>query len=383
MKTISAALKAHLAQPYQNCCVCWLCVRKDGTVLAVSDHDVNLVFDLEAAMTALGLTPPAGISGTGSQTYLAASGFTASNINTGAGLNVDTGEAQGVLVSPSITEDDLLAGLWDYAAITIFLVNWADLTQGAMLLRSGHIGQVTTDRGFFKAEWRGKTQAYSRNIGELDSPTCRAWFGDSRCKKSLAGYTVTGTLTGVGADNRTCYDPARTEPGPTGGVAITAITKANPGIVTMASAGTFKNGDVVSISGVTGMTQVNTMWRIQSLSGTSWSLGVNTSSYPARTGGGTVTPMAGSAGYFGYGLCTFTAGANAGLSMEVQNSVPGQWVLRLPMPYALAPGDAYTLIAGCDKELATCRDTYHNILNFRGEPFLPGIDRAVQVGRSM
>lgn len=33
----------------------------------------------------------------------------------------------------------------------------------------------------------------------------------------------------------------------------------------------------------------------------------------------------------------------------------------------------------CDKQLSTCRDTFHNVINFRGEPFVPGIDRLLQV----
>ena len=30
--------------------------------------------------------------------------------------------------------------------------------------------------------------------------------------------------------------------------------------------------------------------------------------------------------------------------------------------------------AGCDKRLATCIDRFANVLNFRGEPYVPGQD---------
>jgi Flp pilus assembly protein TadG len=78
---------------------------------------------------------------------------------------------------------------------------------------------------------------------------------------------------------------------------ITGITRANPGVVTVASATGLANGDWVYISGVSGMTQVNgTYTQIANLSGTSFELsGVCTSSscgYNKYTSGGTATKCA-------------------------------------------------------------------------------------------
>ena len=39
-----------------------------------------------------------------------------------------------------------------------------------------------------------------------------------------------------------------------------------------------------------------------------------------------------------------------------------------------APGDLVEIVQGCDKMLATCGGRFGNVLNFRGEPHLPGID---------
>ncbi len=51
------------------------------------------------------------------------------------------------------------------------------------------------------------------------------------------------------------------------------------------------------------------------------------------------------------------------------------WVrLREPPPLAVRAGEAIELREGCDKRLATCRDRFANVVNFRGEPFLPGND---------
>lgn len=39
-----------------------------------------------------------------------------------------------------------------------------------------------------------------------------------------------------------------------------------------------------------------------------------------------------------------------------------------------AIGDRGIIVEGCDKSLATCADRFDNAVNFRGEPFLPGVD---------
>ena len=44
---------------------------------------------------------------------------------------------------------------------------------------------------------------------------------------------------------------------------------------------------------------------------------------------------------------------------------------------AIAPGDSFTVSAGCDKYFATCRDKFANALNFRGFPQMPGNDHVL------
>jgi hypothetical protein len=38
------------------------------------------------------------------------------------------------------------------------------------------------------------------------------------------------------------------------------------------------------------------------------------------------------------------------------------------------PGELVEVIEGCDKTIATCAGRFANAANFRGEPYLPGID---------
>mgnify|MGYP006935484015 CR=1 FL=1 len=363
--SISTELQAHYAGRKTTLATCCKFTLKSTEVRGFTSHDRPITF--------------------GGVTYLASTGYNRSNVETSDALDVDNLQLLGVMVDPSITEADLAAGVWDYARVEIFEVNWADLTMGERKQRTGRLGRVTLKRGQFVAELKGLMEAYARSVGEVTSPTCRATFGDSRCKKSLTSYTVTGALTGVNADNQTLYDTSRTEPGPTGEVNVTNVTNANPGIVTIDDPGDFRKGDAVTISGVEGPALVNGVTVFRGDTGaTTFSLGIDTSDtsvYPAYTGGGTVTPFGGTQGAFDYGLITFTSGENAGLSMEIKSYVPGQFVLQLPMPYPCVEGDEYTAIRGCNKAFATCRDTYDNVLNFQGEPHIQGTDKLIQVGQ--
>ncbi len=85
-----------------------------------------------------------------------------------------------------------------------------------------------------------------------------------------------------------------------------------------------------------------------------------------------------SSGVFTYGKITFTSGQCLGLSSEVKEYQTGILTLIAPMPQLLQAGDQYSLVKGCDKLFATCKGTYNNALNFRGEPHVPGLDRMLE-----
>ena len=85
-------------------------------------------------------------------------------------------------------------------------------------------------------------------------------------------------------------------------------------------------------------------------------------------------------GYFDNGVITFLDGQLEGLAFEVKTYTIGAWSVFVPLPYD-ATGRAYTMHAGCDKRLETCRDRFNNVDNFRGEPWLRGTDALMQIGR--
>lgn len=86
------------------------------------------------------------------------------------------------------------------------------------------------------------------------------------------------------------------------------------------------------------------------------------------------------ADWFTEGYLEFTSGDNAGLAQKVKDyDANGTFTFSLPFPFAIQAGDTYQAIAGCRKRRnLDCRTKFDNILNFQGEPDLPGPDRATE-----
>ena len=161
-KTISGTLDTHLNLDTTTVCTCWKVTRVDGQVYGFTDHDADLTVDAVV--------------------YDAESGFLRSAISNNAGLSPDTVDVDGFIDASFITRADLLNGVYDYAAVEIFLVNYEDLTMGTLPLRFGWFGEVTLQQsGKFRVELRGLIDLLDNKIGRLYEPECIADLGDSQC----------------------------------------------------------------------------------------------------------------------------------------------------------------------------------------------------------
>jgi uncharacterized phage protein (TIGR02218 family) len=76
---------------------------------------------------------------------------------------------------------------------------------------------------------------------------------------------------------------------------------------------------------------------------------------------------------FGGGRLRWFTGANSGLEDAVARSDGAAVTLRRAPRFA-GVGALVEIAEGCDKSIATCAARFGNALNFRGEPYLPGID---------
>ena len=83
-------------------------------------------------------------------------------------------------------------------------------------------------------------------------------------------------------------------------------------------------------------------------------------------------------GWFGFGTAAWSEGRRAGLADQIQSHqrLGGADIFSFSAPVGdwVAPGDAFTVSAGCDRSFATCKAKFANAANFRGFPHIPGSD---------
>ncbi|MBT9158861.1 MAG: hypothetical protein DDT26_00109 [Dehalococcoidia bacterium] len=176
MQNVTGPLAATLNSRMPTLAMCWLVTRRDGSQRAFTSHDQDLRF--------------------AGHTFQATGGLDPSAFSSDDKLSTNNQELRGFLTVSGITQRDLVAGLYQGAAVLVFLVNYlvppASLTGTELLiLARGWIGQTVNEGGlFYKAEVRGLTSLLQQTIGETTSSLCRASFGDSRCKINKFFYSV-------------------------------------------------------------------------------------------------------------------------------------------------------------------------------------------------
>lgn len=90
--------------------------------------------------------------------------------------------------------------------------------------------------------------------------------------------------------------------------------------------------------------------------------------------------LSASSGYYQLGTIAFTSGQNNGFRRNVKvyaTGTPNVITPLVPLPYAPAQGDTFTIKPGCDKSTATCTTKFSNQVNFRGQPFIPAPETGV------
>jgi uncharacterized phage protein (TIGR02218 family) len=272
MMSATGVYGTHLLQQNTTVAMCLRVERRDSVVLGFTTADIDLPVD--------------GV------TYKAAPGLDISSLSSSSGLAVDNLELRILPDEATYPIADILAGLWDYAAWTLFEVDWSNPSGGMLVRKRGTTGEAQILRDQIVIEFRSLKDPLQQSLTEYTTKTCRARLGDARCRKDLTSFTVDHTVT-------------------------TATSR-----------------QVFTASGASE-----------------------------------------AADYFKEGQITWLTGENAGYSEKVRSFSAGVFTLSKAMPFAVANADTFTAIAGCQKRVAEdCLAKFDNVLNFQGEPYLPGID---------
>lgn len=158
-------------------CTCWRIIRKDGTELGFTDHDHDISF-----------------TGT---LFSSISGAEGSSLEETSSLSTDNAEIVGVLDPALLGRSALEAGSFDKAEIQVWRVDWAD-PEARILLRTGHLGEVTCEGEGYRAEFRSLKHLLTQTGGRVYGRTCDAALGDTRCGIDLSdpAYRADGLVAG-------------------------------------------------------------------------------------------------------------------------------------------------------------------------------------------
>ena len=160
MLSLSPSMQAKLDRRATTFCHCWRISRSDATVMGFTDHDRDLNFN--------------GVI------FRANAGLSATQIESCVGFAPGTGEAAGALSDESLTEADLLNGIYDGASVETWLVDWTDVADRA-LLNIATIGEVRRGEKAFSAELRSSAHLFDQQQGRAFQRNCSAELGDARC----------------------------------------------------------------------------------------------------------------------------------------------------------------------------------------------------------
>lgn len=176
-RTVSAALQSHLEGEVTTVALCWKIKRRDAVVTAFTDHDEAIVYD--------------------GDTYTPLESGSPSNYRQSSNLATSNTDLEMSFSSTSSLDESLRAGLYDYAEVWTFRINWADTSMGIIKLAYGRLGEVEIRDNLARIEMRSLTQLLAVPIGRIYTPECDATLGDTRCAVVMTTFTHTGTAGAV------------------------------------------------------------------------------------------------------------------------------------------------------------------------------------------
>jgi uncharacterized phage protein (TIGR02218 family) len=166
-KDISAGYATHLAQDSTERCLMMRLDLRDGTTIGLTDHDRNIIFDLE--------------DGNGSAIYRSNLAMLPTQLELSLGTTVDDIDVTGSIDGTFFTQPLLIGGYYNHATVRLFEVVWSDLSLGALPYLKGVVAKVGFEESEFKLIVQSEFTKLAQMMGRTVSPFCDAQYGDARC----------------------------------------------------------------------------------------------------------------------------------------------------------------------------------------------------------
>ncbi len=181
MKNLASGIRAALASRTATLATCWRLERTDGVIMGFTSHRKDIVWPDEPGVI-----------------YRAKGGYTPSAIALDASLSVDNMELEGLLRDAGITDIDVREGVYDYAKVLVFQVDYTDVSLGRLINKRGTLGELKLQDGIYTTEIRGMAQVLTRIFIQTVTPDCGAQLFDNRCKKPrTSDWFNVGVVTSI------------------------------------------------------------------------------------------------------------------------------------------------------------------------------------------
>ncbi len=171
MKTLPAGMQTDLDDGGTFHCQAYKVKRTDNVILGFTNHDKPLTFE--------------GV------TFEPDAGHTPSTLEQSTGMNIDDLDAFGFLQSDKIKADDIVSGFYDGAEITVYRVDWTDVTKFVIEFK-GTIGNISRGRLAYMAEVRSLSHHLNQPTGRIHLYTCDVLLGSKKCGVDLSGTSPLG-----------------------------------------------------------------------------------------------------------------------------------------------------------------------------------------------
>jgi uncharacterized phage protein (TIGR02218 family) len=332
-RDISTALEAHLAQPQQSPCYLVLIeprAMRDGVRVAPEGYttlDEDVLYDpgprpgQSEGGAPQGGAPQGGAPQGGAILFRHENGTAPKEIPASIGLSNDSTDVVVLFSIGGVSRARIMTGYYRDADVTIYLINYEDLSQKHVVLTAGRLGKPdTTDSS---VTWMVDTwsQIVGRNMGRTTSTICPWPFMRSHCRNNVDGFDE--------------IDPDALDDGP-------KIT--DPGRTLGGNLQNVYSKTHFKVSGITG------------------------------------APLEGAPnGWANYGRLRITGGEFAGAEFEIKRwFASGELHLNVAMPFLPDEGVAVEVEEGCAHTWDACQ-AKNNTDNFGGQPYLPPEERLGKV----
>ena len=356
-KSASTNLINHLQGEATSLTTLWEIERTDGVFIRLTALDRDVVFE--------------------GNTFESVFGFERSAISNAEGLDTDTIDIETLLSADTISREEVLQGLYNFATVRVYAINFMAPEDGAIRLRRGTLGEVLLGASSrFRVEVHGLMEVYNNDIIEKTSATCRVNVGNPRCMVPIDVAEIEReTLYEIGD-----YVRVATLPDSTSGMFENRVYECISSGTTSATQPAF-DITVGASSADGGATFV----AHQSFTRN----GVVTEDGDRRQFVTAIDEPRAVDGWFSLGRIRFETGPNTGLEREIRSwtEADQRVVLFQNFPNPATIGDIFSIVPGCNRLRDTCRNKWvipgsldfsnGNVINMQAEPDLPGRDASI------